>query len=217
MNALLCSYDSCSKSFGETTPSGRPSKAHRSPNDLGQGPPKVAQSTLAGDTRHSLAGEHLYGVIDGSCSKSFWDLPPRRRPWKACLSQNDDFLPRFGIHPLQRGLQGTSIPKRFGTTISRAAGGSEWAWRGCRRGEGSVGEGQRVGRGEGRGAAGRWRGLSVRAWGEARGVARDKAVREGKGTGKGSRRRQQATPRWRGVVSAGEGGLPGRSRGGGCG
>ena len=34
----------------------------------------------------------------GSCSKSFWDLPPRRRPWKACLSQNDDFLPRFGIN-----------------------------------------------------------------------------------------------------------------------
>ena len=49
-----------------------------------------------------------------------------------------------------------------------------------------------VERGEGRGAAGRWRGLSVRAWaggawGEARGVARDKAVGEGKGAGEGSR------------------------------
>ena len=176
-------------------------------------------------TQHSLAGEHLYGVIDGSCSKSFWDLPPRRRPWKACLSQNDDFLPRFGIHPLQRGLQGTSIPKRFGTTISRAAEGSEWAWRGCRRGEGSVGEGQRVGRGEGRGAAGRWRGLSVRAWGEARGERRvgwrgtrpwERARAPAKAAGEGSRPHRGGGAA-SGVVSAGEGGLPGRSRGGGCG
>ena len=43
-------------------------------------------------------------------------LTPRRRPCKACPSQNDDFLPRFGIYPLQTALQGTSIPKRFGTT-----------------------------------------------------------------------------------------------------
>ena len=86
-----------------------------------------------------------------------------------------------------------------------------------------MGEGQRVGRGEGRGAAGRWRGLSVRAWGEARGVARDEAVGEGKGTGKGSRRRQQATPRRPGVVeglamavrgAAGRGRRPGEGRGG---
>ena len=54
-----------------------------------------------------------------SCSKSFWDLPPRRRPCKACPSQNDDFLPRFGIHPLWKAFQGTSIPKRFGTTLFR--------------------------------------------------------------------------------------------------
>ena len=54
---------------------------------------------------------------NGSCSKSFWDSPPRRRPWKACPSQNDDFLHRFGLHPLQTSLQGTSIPKRFGTTL----------------------------------------------------------------------------------------------------
>ena len=52
-------------------------------------------------------------------SKSFWDLPPRRRPWKAGPSQNDDFLPRFGIHPLWKAFQGTSIPKRFGTTLFR--------------------------------------------------------------------------------------------------
>ena len=44
---------------------------------------------------------------------------PRRRPWKAGPSQNDDFLLRFGIHPLQTSLQGTSIPKRFGTTHFR--------------------------------------------------------------------------------------------------
>ena len=44
---------------------------------------------------------------------------PRRRAWKACSSQNDDFLPRFGIHPFQIALQGTSIPKRFGTTHFR--------------------------------------------------------------------------------------------------
>ena len=49
----------------------------------------------------------------GSCSKSFWDLPPHRRPCKACPSQNDDFLPRFGIHPLWKAFHGTSIPKRF--------------------------------------------------------------------------------------------------------
>ena len=54
----------------------------------------------------------------GSCSKSFWDLPPHRRPWKAGPSQNDDFLPRFGIYPLHTTLQGTSIPKRFGTRAS---------------------------------------------------------------------------------------------------
>ena len=34
-------------------------------------------------------------------------------------SQNDDFLPRFGIYPLYTALQGTSIPKRFGTTLFR--------------------------------------------------------------------------------------------------
>ena len=48
---------------------------------------------------------------------------PRRRAWKACPSQNDDFLPRFGIYPLYTALQGTSIPKRFGTTFPRAARG----------------------------------------------------------------------------------------------
>ena len=59
---------------------------------------------------------------------------PRRRPWKACPSQNDDFLPRFGIHPLQRGLQGRSIPKRFGTTRFRpAASRQKAAAKGCRR------------------------------------------------------------------------------------
>ena len=44
---------------------------------------------------------------------------PRRRPWKAGSSQNDDFLPRSGIYPLQTSLQGTSIPKRFGSTHFR--------------------------------------------------------------------------------------------------
>ena len=44
---------------------------------------------------------------------------PRRRPCKAGPSQNDDFLPRFGIYPLYTALQGTSIPKRFGTTLFR--------------------------------------------------------------------------------------------------
>ena len=75
MNALLCSYDSCSKSFGESTPSREAYKAHRSPNDLGQGPPKVAQSTLAGDTRilkgatrpSSSCLRHF-----GSCQKALW-------------------------------------------------------------------------------------------------------------------------------------------------
>ena len=47
-------------------------------------------------------------------------LTPRRRPCKACPSQNDDFFPRFGINPLQTALQGTSIPKRFGTTLFRS-------------------------------------------------------------------------------------------------
>ena len=52
LNALLCSQGRCSKSFGESTPSRRPSKAHRSPNDLGQG-------TLAVDTRLSGSGTRL--------------------------------------------------------------------------------------------------------------------------------------------------------------
>ena len=54
-----------------------------------------------------------------SCSKSFWDSPPRRRLWKAGSSQNGDFLPRFGIYPFLAAFQGTSIPKRFGTTLFR--------------------------------------------------------------------------------------------------
>ena len=44
---------------------------------------------------------------------------PRRRPWKAGSSQNGDFLPRFGIYPFLAAFQGTSIPKRFGTTLFR--------------------------------------------------------------------------------------------------
>ena len=43
-------------------------------------------------------------------------------------------MPRFGIHPLYTTLQGTSIPKRFGTTFPRAA-------RGGRRGAVGVGVG----------------------------------------------------------------------------
>lgn len=35
---------------------------------------------------------------------------------KAYKSQNDGFLPRFGIRPSQRALQGMQIPKRFGTS-----------------------------------------------------------------------------------------------------
>ena len=31
-DAILCAHGSCSKSFGESTPSGRPYRAHRSPN-----------------------------------------------------------------------------------------------------------------------------------------------------------------------------------------
>ena len=63
--------------------------------------------------------EHPDSVVDGSCSKSFWDSPPRRRLWKAGSSQNGDFLPRFGIYPFLAAFQGTSIPKRFGTTLFR--------------------------------------------------------------------------------------------------
>ena len=63
-------------------------------------------------------------ALSGPLFKIVLGFTPRRRPWKACPSQNDDFLPRFGIHPLQRGLQGRSIPKRLGTTFPRAAGGS---------------------------------------------------------------------------------------------
>ena len=44
---------------------------------------------------------------------------PRRKPWKAGSSQNGDFLPRFGIYPFLAAFQGTSIPKRFGTTLFR--------------------------------------------------------------------------------------------------
>ena len=36
MNALLCSYGSCSKSFGESTPSREACRAHQSQNDLEQ-------------------------------------------------------------------------------------------------------------------------------------------------------------------------------------
>ena len=41
---------------------------------------------------------------------------PLRMRSTAYKSQNDGFLPRFGIYPSQRALQGMQIPKRFGTT-----------------------------------------------------------------------------------------------------
>ena len=57
-------------------------------------------------------------VLSGQLFKIVLGFTPRRRPWKAGPSQNDDFLPRFGIYPLQTALQSTSIPKRFGTRAS---------------------------------------------------------------------------------------------------
>ena len=63
-------------------------------------------------------------VLSGQLFKIVLGFTPRRRPWKAGPSQNDDFLPRFGIHPLQTALQSTSIPKRFGTTLFRTLRGT---------------------------------------------------------------------------------------------
>ena len=41
---------------------------------------------------------------------------PSRSAWEAGQSQNEAKSRRFGIYPLWKALQGTSIPKRFGTT-----------------------------------------------------------------------------------------------------
>ena len=41
---------------------------------------------------------------------------PARSAWEAGQSQNEAKSRRFGIYPLWKALQGTSIPKRFGTT-----------------------------------------------------------------------------------------------------
>ena len=41
-------------------------------------------------------------VLSGQLFKIVLGFTPRRRPWKAGPSQNDDFLPRFGIHPPSR-------------------------------------------------------------------------------------------------------------------
>ena len=68
---------------------------------------------------HFVCSWQLFKIVLG--------FTPRRRPWKAGSSQNDDFLPRSGIYPLQTSLQGTSIPKRFGTTLFRTlCGPSGW-------------------------------------------------------------------------------------------
>ena len=125
-------------------------------------------------------GRHVYPKTTTFCL--VLGFTPSREACRAHQSQND-------LEQLSTERPGAASGR--GGDVGEAKGA--WA-KGSAWGAEKV-----VGRGEGRGAAGRWRGLSVRAWGEARGVARDEAVGEGKGTGKGSRRRQQATPRWRGV------------------
>ena len=73
---------------------------------------------LCGEGGSEELPECLY-VLSGQLFKIVLGFTPRRRPWKAGPSQNDDFLPRFGIYPFWKALQGTSIPKRFGTTLFR--------------------------------------------------------------------------------------------------
>ena len=86
--------------------------------------PHSSQKACRGDLPGWLARSacRLAPLCQQSCRNLFQivlGLTPRRRAWKACPSQNDDFLPRFGIYPLYTALQGTSIPKRFGTTLFR--------------------------------------------------------------------------------------------------
>ena len=87
--------------------------------------PQAKRSGRDGAKRKASGGEQpsLGGIINPICRLALFQIvlgsTPRRRPCKACPSQNDDFLPRFGIHPLYTALQGTSIPKRFGTTLFR--------------------------------------------------------------------------------------------------
>ena len=73
--------------------------------------PRPSPKSPARPCLHSPRRRGLFKIVLG--------FTPRRRPWKAGPSQNDDFLPRFGIYPLWKALQGTSIPKRFGTTLFR--------------------------------------------------------------------------------------------------
>ena len=209
-------------------------------------------------------GRHVYPKTTTFCL--VLGFTPSREACRAHQSQND--------------LEQLS-PERPGAASGRGGdvGEAKGAWaKGSAWGAEKV-----VGRGEGRGAAGRWRGLSVRAWGEARGERRvgwrgtrpwERARAPAKAAGEGSRPHRGGRAwlkvwRWQcvgrpgvgeglargvagmsarrrergrrsvgvgrsawvvargarscqcgaasGVVSAGEGGLPGRSRGGGCG
>ena len=87
-----------------------------------------AFSAMSVDKKHcAICWSALFKIVLG--------FTPRRRAWKACPSQNDDFLPRFGIYPLYTALQGTSIPKRFGTTLfwllCGPSGRSVWHFSPC--------------------------------------------------------------------------------------
>ena len=50
-------------------------------------------------------------VLSWQLFKIVLGFTPRRRPWKACPSQNDDFLPRFGIYPPPDSPPGHINPK----------------------------------------------------------------------------------------------------------
>ena len=56
----------------------------------------------------------------GSCSKSFWDSPLVEGPGRQVHPKTTTFCLVLGFTPLYTALQGTSIPKRFGTTLFRA-------------------------------------------------------------------------------------------------
>ena len=93
-----------------------------SPADPSPSPwPGVATPLRGNSMPHCCASarRHYNTICRLSLFKNVLGFTPRRRPCKACPSQNDDFLPRSGIHPLWKAFQGTSIPKRFGTTLFR--------------------------------------------------------------------------------------------------
>ena len=71
--AFLCSYSSCSKSFGESTPHRDACRAHRSPNSP-ISPRLVRPPSLEGTARH-IVHQTIWHKASERCHRHSWQLP----------------------------------------------------------------------------------------------------------------------------------------------